>query len=412
MIRRSFVKTLAAVPAASLLSKAQPAQAAAGRSGTRGKTLSASSEVKEFRDPETGARVVRLTGDGSDNVHPYFTSEAFVGGGSDRVVFGSNRTGKFQLYLLEISERKLVQLTEAENLDPQMACLSPAGLLMYFDGPALRSIRIDTLEDRELYRVPQGWRPHLPTCTADGKYVAFSYGEDTAVSTATSRIYSSMAEEFYQRPASVIMRLDTSTGAPVAGWGERRWISHVLIRPKQPNLILFCREGGSLSLQRMWTVDLGVARGRQAQPLYVQKPNEYCVHEYFTRGGEVGYQYEVDRGGRREYYNACIRPDGTWIRQYLLPGRRPEHIQSNTDNTLIAGDSGYLSPDDRDGNNYISLMTQSDGRSHVRRLCRRVPGNTQHSHGHPVFSPDDRWVLFNSRIGERDNIFMADVHSI
>jgi Tol biopolymer transport system component len=60
----------------------------------------------------------------------------------------------------------------------------------------------------------------------------------------------------------------------------------------------------------------------------------------------------------------------------------------------------------------MSLMMHSNGLASVRRLCRRKPANTQHSHGHPVFSPDDRWVLFNSRIGERDNIFMADVESI
>lgn len=58
-----------------------------------------------------------------------------------------------------------------------------------------------------------------------------------------------------------------------------------------------------------------------------QRPNEFCVHECFTRGGEVGFQYEVDRDGKREYYSAFVRPDGIWIRQYLLPGRRPGHIQ-------------------------------------------------------------------------------------
>jgi hypothetical protein len=57
-------------------------------------------------------------------------------------------------------------------------------------------------------------------------------------------------------------------------------------------------------------------------------------------------------------------------------------------------------------------MTHSNGRAHVKRLCRRNPGDTQFSHGHPVFSLDDRWVIFNSRIGPRENIAMADVESI
>jgi oligogalacturonide lyase len=290
--------------------------------------------------------------------------------------------------------------------------LSPAGQLFYFDGPVLHGLQLDSLKDRELYRVPEGWRSHLATCTADGRYVAFSYREKLAVSTENGRIYSDMAETYHQHPACVIMRIDTENGQPVAVWGERMWISHVMIHPRQPNLILFCHEGGHNVSQRMWMVDASAQRARKAQPLYPQRPGEGCVHEYFTRQGEVGFQYEVQREGRIEYYNACIRPDGTWVRQYLLPGKRPPHIQSNTDNTLVVGDGGYLRPDDPDGANFMSLMRHANGRASVRRLCRRKPGETQHSHGHPAFSLDDRWVIFNSRIGERDNIFMADVDSI
>lgn len=395
--RRSFLK--------------QMGGAAAAAAGERGRTQKVDSEIKEYRDADTGARVMQLTGDGSDNVHLYFTSESFLNG-SERIVFGSNRSGRFQFHLLEIRERRLTQLTNAQSISPQQACLSPKGRLFYFDGPVLRLLQVDTLEDRELYRVPKGWKPSLATCTADGEFVAFAYREDLAVSTETGRIYSTMAETYYQRPASVIMRIKASNGEAVAVWGERAWISHVLIHPHQPDFILFCHEGGSHVFQRMWTVNAAQARNRKAEPLYPQKPGEFCVHEYFTRQGEVGFQYELERGGQREHYNAFIRPDGTWIRQYLLPGPRPGHIQSNTSNTLVVGDRGFLSPTDKDGANFMSLMTHANGRATVRRLCRHKPGNTQYSHGHPVFSLDDRWVLFNSRIGERENIFMADVESI
>lgn len=290
--------------------------------------------------------------------------------------------------------------------------MAPSGLLFYCDGPALHSLKVETQEDRELYRVPQGYQPNLATCTANGEYVAFAYSAAQAVSTETGRLYSSMSEAYYQHPSCVVMRVKTGDGQAVAGWGDHTWISHVLIHPRQPDIILFCHEGGSLSQQRMWTMDLAVERNRRAVPLYTQNSREYCVHEYWTNTGDVGFQYELDREGRREYYNCFIRPDGTWLRQYLLPGPRPGHIQSNSTNTLVVGDCGYLSPNDRDGQNFISLMTNSNGLAHVRRLCRRHPGPTEESHGHPVFSSDDRWVLFNSRIGERDNIFMADVESI
>jgi oligogalacturonide lyase len=404
MDRRFFLQQAALVPFLSL--------ARAAVTAGRGRIQRIDTEVKEYKDKETGARVMQLTGDGSDNVHLYFTSDSFYGGGSERVVFGSNRSGRFQFYMLEIRNRKLVQLTDGEKLEPQQACLSAAGRLFYFDGLLLRTLQLDTLDDRELYRVPEGWKANLATCTADGAYVAFAYRENLAVSTETGRIYSTMAETYHQHPACVIMRIQASDGQAVAAWGERMWISHVMIHPRQPNLIMFCHEGGSNVSQRMWIVDASQQRARKPKPLYPQRPNEFCVHEYFTRACEVGFQYEVEREGKMEYYNACIRPDGTWIRQYLLPGRRPGHIQSNTANTLVVGDCGYLGPDDKDGGNYISLMKHANGMASVRRLCRRNPGQTQHSHGHPVFSLDDRWVIFNSRIGDKENISMADVESI
>ena len=369
-------------------------------------------EINEYADSETGARVRRLTADGSDNVHIYFTSESFLDGGSDMVIFASNRSGNFQFHLLEISAGRLIQLTDGEDLSPNMACVDPSGRLFYFDGPQLRSVELDTMKDRQLYRVPDGTRPSLPTCTSDGKYVAFTYREDRAVSTETGRIYSTMAQRYYQHPSCVIMRIDAENGEATAAWGERAWISHVLIHPHRPDFILFCHEGGSYVSQRMWTVDLSKRRGRKATPLYPQRPDEFCVHEYFTRQGEVGFQYELERNGQTEYYNCFLRTDGTWMRQFLLPGRRPGHIQSNSNNTLVVGDCGYLAPDDRDGRFYVSLITHASGRGHVRRLCRRVPGQTQHSHGHPVFSLDDKWVLYNSKIGDTHNVYMADVESI
>jgi oligogalacturonide lyase len=413
--RRTFLKGLAIAPACLAFPRwalGAPAGASPASHGPVGRTIDVSGEIKEYKDADTGARVRLLTGDGSDNVHLYFTSESFVAG-SDVIVFGSNRTGRFQHYLLDIKSKRLTQLTDGQNISPTKACLGGGGHLIYFDGPALRSLKVDTLEDRELYRVPDGFEASLPTCTAKGDFTAFAYKEKRATSTSTDVIYSNMAETFYQHPGSVVMRIDTSTGTPVAVWGERNWISHVLIHPQDPSQILFCHEGGGLVGQRMFMADVhDHTRKAGVTPLFSMRENEFTVHEYFTRGGEIGFQYEVQREGKMEYYDAFSRTDGTWVREYRLPGPRPGHIQSNTDNTLVVGDRGYLSDDDKTGDNYMSLITHENGNERVRRLCRREPGDTQFSHGHPVFSLDDKWVVYNSRIGAKENIAMADVTSI
>lgn len=426
--RRFFLTRLAALGGASvtmsgldLLMAAEPLPSAGRVTGeaspaaaARGKVQQIRSEIKEYKDSKTGARVRRLTGDGSSNVHPYFTSWAFVGDSADNAIFVSNRSGTHQWYLLDIPAGRLVQLTAGQKISANMACVARRGELFYFDGPVLHSVKTDTLEDRELYRVPAGFKPALPTCTADGRYVAFAYCQETTLSTETGRIYSTMHERYYQHPHSVVMRIETESGAAVAAWGEATWISHVLIHPTQPNLIVFCHEGGGTCVdQRMWIVNLNDTQMRKAAPLYPQRPGESCVHEYFTQQGDVGFQYSLDREGSREEYNAYIRPDGTWIRQYLFPGRRPGHVQANSDNSLVVGDGAYLGPDDKEGRSYVGLMTHANGRVQVRRLAwHGTSWLTQASHGHPSFSPDDRWVIYNSDAEKADNVYMADVQSL
>jgi len=370
------------------------------------------SEGEEYRDQETGALVRRLTGDGSHNHHLYFTSTSFVGD-TEGVVFASDRSGAAQLYMLELASGRIVQLTDSRGAGGFGACLDPQGRLFYFDGPTLKVLSLDVLDERELYRVPHGMRAALPTCTGNGDYVAFAYREDLPVSTETGRIYSTMAERYFQRPTCVIMRVDTETGEAVAAWGERAWISHVIIHPQRPDLILFCHEGGSLVAQRMWTVDLSVRLGRTARPLFRQEHGESCCHEYFTQQGEVGFQCSVRSEGEDLGFNCFVRPDGTYLRQFLLPGPRPGHIQSNSDNTLVVGDRAHQSPEDEAGGAYMSLITHSNGRGEVRRLCRHgTSWQTQMSHPHPIFSPDDRWALFTSDAGGHCNLYMADVTSL
>lgn len=115
MDRRLFLTRLAVISGAAvsasgldLVTAAEPPRNAGQVTGDtspaagRGKVQQVRGEIKEHKDPKTGARVRRLTGDGSGNVHPYFTSWAFVGSSADNVIFASNRSGVYQWHLLDI----------------------------------------------------------------------------------------------------------------------------------------------------------------------------------------------------------------------------------------------------------------------------------------------------------------------
>ena len=63
------------------------------------------------------------------------------------------------------------------------------------------------------------------------------------------------------------MRVDTAAATARAVWGEPQMLSHTLIHPTQPDIVLFCHEGGSQVVsRRMWVVDIDVkiAKGNAA----------------------------------------------------------------------------------------------------------------------------------------------------
>jgi len=323
---------------------------------------------------------------------------------------GSNRDGGSQLHLLHLDGGQIVQLTDYKGIRAQQSCVHPSKEIAYYiAGRELRSVRLDTFEEETLYRCPDGYKLHTPTITRDGRHVALCYCEDVPVSTETGVIYSTMAERYFRHPAGVVMRIETETGVARACWGEVAWISHVCIHPGDPDLILFCHEGGSNVHQRLWTVRVG--RPTQAQKLHEQRNGERVVHEFFTRAGDVGFQCGQQSGGEYLVYDCYIRPDGTWLRQFRRPTSRfPGHIQCNSDGSLGVADGAHLEPDDGDGRNWIGLSRYVGGRAIVHRLCRHdTSGKTQNSHGHPIFSPDDRWVLYTSDKGGTCNVYMAEV---
>ena len=162
----------------------------------RGDTLDVRDQIQEYRDEETGALVRRLTADGSDNDSLYFTTTSFVGEGSDTILLRSDRSGVWEFYMLEIGAGRLVQVTQAEaDGGAGRGCVDPGGRLFYHDGLMLKSVQLDSLVEELLYTAPEGTRCALPSCTADGSHVAFTYVEDIPTSTESGVIYSTMGDD-------------------------------------------------------------------------------------------------------------------------------------------------------------------------------------------------------------------------
>lgn len=364
-------------------------------------------------DKMTGVQVTRLTDNQGNTRHPYFT-QPLISKDSRYLLVTSDRTGSYQLFIMDLDKPQMVQLTAETNKKTVRwwgmkesrggsPCLDGKRMIAYYwSGNILKSINISNMKTDELYRVPEGFTPNILSMTADGQYIDFCYSEVVKLSSKDWK------EQLYRRPTSVIMRVNVQNKRAEAIWGEREFISHVNTSPVDPNIVLFCHEGPWHLVQRMWIVR---ADSGEYWPLVKQKMClERAGHEFFTAGGRIVTQYGVRDTPFSEWKNAdlFISPDGTNREEYYYPGPKPGHIQVNSQETLGVGDRIHLEPDHSDGINYIGLIKYEDGRANLKLLCRHDTDWSK-AHPHPIFTRDEKHVIFDSNFEGYTNIYRAPV---
>ena len=138
---------------------------------TKGRVLP--SAVKRYPDPSTEFTVVRLT-------DPVYTSRLpapygrVVSHRSNSLLYGSDSSGKFQAYQMDLKNGQARQLTDAENLDPAFLTLLPEDRgFCYLDGNRVMSAALPHLHEREVYKIPEGFESGPGFSVAeDGQYAA------------------------------------------------------------------------------------------------------------------------------------------------------------------------------------------------------------------------------------------------
>jgi oligogalacturonide lyase len=358
----------------------------------------------------TGVELIQLTDSQGDTCHPYFT-KTLIDAQNEFMLVCSNRTGAWQLYALRFRDGQMVQLTDSEGVHGFQSVLDPVHhKVYYFAGRTLKSVRLDNLEEETLMEIPAGFEPSDLSITNTGDFLAFAYVEQVEATTKTSVIYSDMREKFFRGPLSVVVRFDTGKKIPHIVWGEHQWISHVNISPVDPNVILFCHEGPWHLVHRLWValVDLD-----DVSPLIDQRRGlERIGHEFFTASGVIGAQYSMrDRLGEEFYRHGdlFVHADGSDERRYYYPYTRPAHIQLNYAETMGVGDRAHIRPDMKEHHrNFISLLKYEGRRVQVGLLCRHgTSWSSQMSHPHPLFTRDDRHVIFSSDRTGKANVYMV-----
>ena len=363
--------------------------------GAKGKKFP--SEAKFLTAPESGLQVVQLTSNIADDSGLYFTSNSFVPS-MHGLVFTSKRSGAWNLYLMNLDTYEFVQLTDGKKVGGTGADVCAATKeVFYRDGQLVKSVNLETLKEREITTMPAGYSGGSSvSVTLAGNALAFSICENIPITTKTAVLYSDMDERFEKRPWSAVMTGKTDG----TGWHEvarqKKWISHTLISPTNPELVLYCHEGKWQRVeQRMW---LASTDGSSNKPLRPEEKSEVAIgHEYWMMDGlHVGYQVQVP-GGPKSLGIADVR-DGSF-HEYATP-YRDGHTQASHAGSLFVGDGSEKEP-------FISLYELKDGQLTGRHLFRHGSSfSQQYWHPHPSFAPDDSTILFTSNRNGNGDVYL------
>ena len=386
---------------------------------------------KDWIDPKTGHRIIRLSGDEGGSSQ-YFHQNSYTPEG-DKLIFDT-RAGIVA-----------VDLTKLGAQPPQPELIVPGGRTMDF---ARRSREVYFRRGRELCAANVDTKTVRVVAT-DTRATDINCDETFVVGTTTAEdptgktprpeprtvlpqrermfgaklkqgIALSAEEEASARKEDGLARRLTnpqsqafvftnikSGEAQTVGY-QYAWLNHIQFSPTDPNLLLYCHEGTWHEVDRIWTVRTD---GTQQRLMHKRTMDmEIAGHEFWSHDGKTIW-FDLQTPRSQEFWLAGVEVESGKTTRYKL-GRDQwsVHFNVSRDNKLFAGDGG--DPGQvafaKDGQWINLFRPQADGTLAWERLADM----SQHNYRlepNVTITPDNRWVVFRSNMHGPTHVYAVEV---
>lgn len=376
---------------------------------------------REWIDPDTGHRVVRLSDD-SGSQSFYFHQNGYTASG-DKLVF-STRTG---LSTYEFKTRKIEQIVEGRTA--MVIVGRKTRNVYYMKGESVFETNIDTKATREIVKnaklrtgsgfalnadetmlggsmivgeTPDQFRPRppqpAPTPDANGRVP----GSDA---------YPGKGDMMERRLAAKIpMTLYTvniKTGEVKTFHEATDWLNHVQFSPTDPTLMMFCHEGPWHKVDRIWTIRTD---GSDLKKIHTRTMDmEIAGHEFFSQDGKWIY-YDLQTPKSQVFWLAGYEvKTGKSIRYLLKKSEWSVHFNVSPDGKLFAGDGGGPNSVAKgDNGQWIYLFRPEKGVFKAAKLVNLA----KHDYSlepNVTFTPDGKWLVFRSNMLGPTHVYAVEI---
>lgn len=406
---------------------------------------------RDWVDPRTGHRIVRLSPDGGGG-KLYFYKNSFTPQGD--LMAMSVPEGIAVVDLKTRALRTLVRDTRADLMFTARRSrtlfysVSDPGDAQPMERPrTIFAVDIDSGRTRRIGRIPNGQlnslnaddtlmlgfvaynsKPLQPG-VADPRNRRFGQAEYAATGPDGKPLNFAkakgvrMLERWAARYPMEMFTLDVRTGERRVIHRTNEWIGHTQFSPTDPDRLIFCHEGPWDRVDRMWTMR---ADGSDLRKTHQRTMNfEIFGHEWFgSDGREVYYDLQTPRG--QVFWIASVDL-ATGRRIYRLVDRDDwgVHFNRSMDGSLFASDGGDadMVAHAKDGK-WLSLLrpdalpdadptTFSDDMITVQTLRRErlvdLSGHDYRLEPNLTFTPDGRWIAFVSNMHGANHVYAVEV---
>lgn len=354
-------------------------------------------EWERSTDETTGARVTRLTSAPCINHPLYYLTNSFSADGR-WLVFASNRAGKMDLYRARLDNGEIHRLTDVQGLDPFSG--NVVDDVVYFTSTG-RIHRLDLRDESHRVIVER------PGC---------GFGE---VTVSGDRQWLASLITRAGKAGFLIARTDGSEASVILEGVHALY--HPQFHPCDPTQLIYSAD---LPDPRIWTVRRD---GTADRCVYRNTPDEWFVHETFLGKSDrlivVHWRHGINTIGLADGARQRLTDLSAW------------HITANVDGSRIVCDTylpdvGICLVDPHTGRHRVLCQSRASSKGwqwHESRPLAATTGTApgwmtmvegasgetaygpQHTHPHPSFSPDGRWVTFTSDVSRYSQVYLVEV---
>jgi len=357
----------------------------------------------EFTDPETHLRVLHLSRFPTNyGGVVYFTYNTFSADSRFALIDAQYKDKWRHLYAFDLGSMEVKPLV-TDKLTQNQVVVAKSGNVYYQADNAAWVAPLKGGAPRKLCDLPARWSPGIGFTVNADETLLLGGSTDTEPSVAAT-----LAPAKVRNGPNVLFTVNIKTGELKVVHRANNWLGHVQFSPTDPDLCMFCHEGGWESVDRIWFINPSQSKigadGKvvsNARIAYHRtEPREIAGHEFWRPDGKTIWFQQSFRGRADPGFFLVSMDVATGkTTQYTIPkGFGGIHQTFSPDGTFLVSDGS--GKDATGPDKYLSKLTFPADGSHKFKAVHlaTLQANDYKVEPNPHVSPDNRWVIFTATL--------------